>query len=168
VYRPGAQQGRQLRQVDKPLRVPGGPVIVGPVDDPENTMVSLARLMQQAADLLKCVRHVMPPRLDDGPPSDRPCHLVWRNGHALTADPSSIRHTERVMRVHALSLGEKRWPSLSKDVGHYLSHARCLVVVASTSDGGRSTNAVSYLMSGSGGFLWVWFLTNSQAKHSSH
>src|SRR5437868_5799166 len=61
AYRPGAQQVRQLGQVDEPLRVPGGPVIVGPVDDPENTVVSLGRLMQQGADLLRCVRHLVPP-----------------------------------------------------------------------------------------------------------
>src|SRR5881275_2503240 len=56
--RPGAQQVRQLRQVDEPLRVPGRPVIVRPVDDPENTMMSLACLMQQAADLLYCAGHL--------------------------------------------------------------------------------------------------------------
>src|ERR1700736_385937 len=60
AHRPGAQQVRQLRQVDEPLRVPGRPVIIGPVNDPENTMVSLARLMQQGADLLQCVRHLAP------------------------------------------------------------------------------------------------------------
>jgi len=32
-----------------------------PVDDPENTMVRLARLMQQGAYLLHCVRHPVPP-----------------------------------------------------------------------------------------------------------
>jgi hypothetical protein len=53
AHRPGAQQVRQLREVDEPLRVPGRPVIIGPVDDPENTMVSLARLLQQGADLLQ-------------------------------------------------------------------------------------------------------------------
>ena len=37
AHRPGAQQLRQLGQVDEPLRVPGRPVIVAPVDDPENT-----------------------------------------------------------------------------------------------------------------------------------
>jgi hypothetical protein len=39
AHRPGAQQVRQLGQVDEPLRVPGGPVIVGSVDDPVHTMV---------------------------------------------------------------------------------------------------------------------------------
>ncbi len=66
AYRPGAQQVRKLGQVDEPLRVSGRPVIVGPVDDPENTMVSLARLVQQGADLLRCVRHLVLPRIDDG------------------------------------------------------------------------------------------------------
>lgn len=33
AHGPGAQQVRQLRQVDEPLRIPGRPVIIGPVDD---------------------------------------------------------------------------------------------------------------------------------------
>jgi hypothetical protein len=41
--------------------VPGGPVIVGSVDDPEDAMVSLACLMQQAADVLKRFRHLVLP-----------------------------------------------------------------------------------------------------------
>jgi hypothetical protein len=48
AHRPGAQQVRQLGQVDEPLRIPGSPVIVGSVDDPENTVVSLARLCSKA------------------------------------------------------------------------------------------------------------------------
>ena len=39
AHRPGAQQVRQLGQVDEPLRVPGGPVIVGSVDDPAGDAV---------------------------------------------------------------------------------------------------------------------------------
>src|SRR6516162_7015132 len=58
---PGTQQVWQLRQVDEPLRVPGSPVVVGSIDDPENAMVGLARLMQQGADLLQCVRHLISP-----------------------------------------------------------------------------------------------------------
>ena len=38
--------------------VPGGPVVVGPVDDPEDTVVSLACLVRQGADLLQRVRHL--------------------------------------------------------------------------------------------------------------
>src|SRR5436190_7754403 len=72
AHGPCAQQVRQLGQVDEPLGVPGGPVIVGPVDDPENTMVSLARLMQQAADLLQCVRHLSLPGADGGVAMRRP------------------------------------------------------------------------------------------------
>ena len=56
AHRPGAQQVRQLGQVDEPLRVPRGPVIVGSVDDPVNTMMSLARLVQQPADLLSTAK----------------------------------------------------------------------------------------------------------------
>jgi hypothetical protein len=77
---PGAQQVRQLGKVDEPLRVSGGPVIVGSVDDPVNTMVSLARLMQQAADLLQRVRHVIPPRRDDGAATRPPGHVIWSGG----------------------------------------------------------------------------------------
>src|SRR5580704_6208499 len=82
AHRPGAQQVRQLGQVDEPRRVPGGPVIVGSVDDPVYTMVGLARLMQQVADLLQRVRHMIPPRRDDGAATRPPGHvtLVWRNG----------------------------------------------------------------------------------------
>jgi hypothetical protein len=47
AHRPGAQYVRQPGQANEPLRVPGGPVITGSIDDPENTMMSLARLMQQ-------------------------------------------------------------------------------------------------------------------------
>ena len=61
--RPDAGQVRQLRQVDESLRIPRSPVIVGPVGDPEDPVVSLARLMQQAADLLQCVCHLVPPRI---------------------------------------------------------------------------------------------------------
>src|SRR5690349_2426282 len=32
---PTTQQARKFRQVDQPLRIPGSPVIVRPVDDPE-------------------------------------------------------------------------------------------------------------------------------------
>ena len=45
AHGPDAEQARQLRQVDKPLRIPGRPVIVGPVNDPEDLVVSLACLM---------------------------------------------------------------------------------------------------------------------------
>ena len=37
AHRPGAQHVRQPGQVNEPLRVPGGPVITGSIDDPENT-----------------------------------------------------------------------------------------------------------------------------------
>src|SRR6185437_2732653 len=59
-HRAGAQQVRQLRQVDEPLRVPGSPVVVCSVDDPENAVVGLACLMEQCADLLQRVRHLIP------------------------------------------------------------------------------------------------------------
>ena len=62
----GAQQLRQFRQVDEPLRLPGSPVIVGSVDDTEHTMVGLARLMQQPADRLQSVRHLVPHRAENG------------------------------------------------------------------------------------------------------
>src|SRR5260370_6699390 len=65
AYGPGTHQIRKFRQIDEPLRVPGGPVVVGPVDDPEDTVVSLARLVQQGADLLQHVRHLVLPHIDD-------------------------------------------------------------------------------------------------------
>ena len=46
-------------------RVSGAVSIVGSLDDSEDTVVGLARFMQQAADLLPCVRHLVPPRIDD-------------------------------------------------------------------------------------------------------
>jgi len=61
AHGPDAQQGPQLREVDELLRIPARPVIVGPVDNPEHLVVRLACLMQQAADLLPCVRHVPNP-----------------------------------------------------------------------------------------------------------
>src|SRR6266478_7224010 len=80
AHGPGAEQVRQLRQVDKPLRIPRSPVIVGPVDDPEDLVVSLACLMQQAADLLWCACYLVPPRIEDGgalwPPRRGRC---WRH-----------------------------------------------------------------------------------------
>src|SRR6516162_310115 len=76
AYRPGAQRVRQLGQVDEPLCVPGGPVIVISVDDPEDTMMNLARLMQQAADLLHFACHLVPPRLDAGPAMGPPGHAI--------------------------------------------------------------------------------------------
>ena len=60
AHRPDTDQVRQLREVDESLRIPGSPVIVGPVDDPKDPVVSLACLMQQAADLLQCVCHLVP------------------------------------------------------------------------------------------------------------
>ena len=61
VHRPDAEQVRQFREIDELLRIPGRPVIVSPVDDPEHLVVRLARLMQQAADLLQCARHAPNP-----------------------------------------------------------------------------------------------------------
>ena len=42
----------KLGQVDQPVRVP---VVIGAVDDPEDTMVGLACLVRQATDLLQGV-----------------------------------------------------------------------------------------------------------------
>ena len=61
VHRPDAEQVRQFREIDELLRIPGRPVIVSPVDDPEHLVVRLACLMQQAADLLQCARHAPNP-----------------------------------------------------------------------------------------------------------
>jgi hypothetical protein len=50
--------------------------MVGSVDDPVNITVSPARLMQQAADLLQCVRHLISPRRDDGATTRPPGHAI--------------------------------------------------------------------------------------------
>src|SRR6185312_9300985 len=72
AHGPDAEQVRQFREVDEPLRIPRCPVIVDPVDDPEDLVVSLARLMQQAADLLQCARHLVPPHVEHGVPCGSP------------------------------------------------------------------------------------------------
>ena len=46
------EQRGQLGQVGQPVRIPAGPVVIGAIDNPEDMMVGLACLMQQAADLL--------------------------------------------------------------------------------------------------------------------
>src|SRR5262249_54735252 len=56
----GAQQRGQLGEVDKPVGVPAGPVIVGAVDNPEHLMVGLARLVEQSADLFGGGCHLLP------------------------------------------------------------------------------------------------------------
>jgi len=43
AHRPDAEQVRQFREIDELLRIPGRPVIVGPVDDPEHLVVRLAQ-----------------------------------------------------------------------------------------------------------------------------
>jgi hypothetical protein len=84
AHGPGAEQARQLREVDEPLRIPRCPVIVGPVDDPEDLVVSLARLMQQTADLLQCACHLVPPRL-----AGRGRHVAAPNWPLLASSRSS-------------------------------------------------------------------------------
>jgi hypothetical protein len=49
-------------------------------------MVSLARLMQQTADLFQCIRHVIP-RLDDGAAA-RPPGRAIQPGGSIPADRS--------------------------------------------------------------------------------
>jgi hypothetical protein len=45
------EQGGQFRKVDQPVRVPAGPIVVGSVHNPEDTMMYFACLLEQAADL---------------------------------------------------------------------------------------------------------------------
>src|SRR5271169_909069 len=52
-----SQQGRQLGEVDEPIRIPARPVIIGAVYDPEDTMMGLTCLVQEAADRLHCGGH---------------------------------------------------------------------------------------------------------------
>src|SRR5215467_9016159 len=53
----GSQQLRQLRKMDEPVRVPGGPVGIHPVGDPVNLMMGLAGLVQEFGDLPLDVTH---------------------------------------------------------------------------------------------------------------
>jgi hypothetical protein len=40
----------QLAGVEEPLRIPGRPVVIGPVGDPEHPVVGLGRLMEERRD----------------------------------------------------------------------------------------------------------------------
>src|SRR5215831_9878263 len=55
-----AEKRRQFGEVDEPVRIPAGPVVVGAVDDPEDAVVGLARLMEQGADLIHGGFHLIP------------------------------------------------------------------------------------------------------------
>src|SRR5215831_14071095 len=57
-----AEQRGQLGEVDEPVRIPAGPVVVGAVDDPEDAVVGLACLMEQRADLIHSGFHLVPLR----------------------------------------------------------------------------------------------------------
>lgn len=47
------EQCRQFGQVDESVRIPGSPIVVGSIDDTENTVVGVsAASVQQTADLL--------------------------------------------------------------------------------------------------------------------
>src|SRR5204863_359499 len=54
------EQVGQLREVDEPVRVPGGPIVVGPIADPEDDVVGLPGLVEQLADFLRSLVHVDP------------------------------------------------------------------------------------------------------------
>src|SRR5258708_12966170 len=56
-----SQQRGQLGEADQPVRIPAGPILVSPIHDPEDPMVGLSRLMEKAADLLRCGAHLFPP-----------------------------------------------------------------------------------------------------------
>jgi hypothetical protein len=47
-----AEQLRQLRQGDQPLGIPGRPVVIGPVADPEDPVVGLAASWSRSATLV--------------------------------------------------------------------------------------------------------------------
>src|SRR5271155_1113075 len=57
----GLEQRRQLGQVDEPPPIPARPVVVGSVDDAENTMMGLAGLTQKLTDLFRGSGHLVPP-----------------------------------------------------------------------------------------------------------
>jgi hypothetical protein len=75
----------QFGQVDQPVRIPAGPVVIGAIDNPEDTMVGLACLMGQVADLLQDCCHLI---VHDSKPRD---HQVTggpvgrNNGQAFAA-----------------------------------------------------------------------------------
>jgi hypothetical protein len=87
------------------------PVIVGPVDDPEDLVVGLARLMQQAADLLQCARHLVPPRIEDGAPCGCPAPAaadVIRVIMAVTARGSQRMAYRQLHRAARGMCGDSR------------------------------------------------------------
>ena len=76
AHRPGAQQVGFPGVVMRLCRALLYALIVGSVDDPVHAVMSLAGLVQQAADLLQGVRHVIPPRGDDGAATRPPGHAI--------------------------------------------------------------------------------------------
>src|SRR5216683_5641089 len=69
----GVQQRGQFGEVDKPVGVPGGPVVVGTINDPEHAMVGFAGLVEQVTDLL----------------GGGGCHLVPRRGRSGVLCPGA-------------------------------------------------------------------------------
>src|SRR5262249_54090048 len=51
------QQRGQLGEIDQPVGIPAGPVVIGAIHDPEDTMMGLGCLMEEAACLVESVCH---------------------------------------------------------------------------------------------------------------
>ena len=47
------KQFAKLREVDEPVRVPGGPIVVGAVRDSKDLVMGLCCLMQEASDAIE-------------------------------------------------------------------------------------------------------------------
>src|ERR1700733_5776210 len=56
----GTEQGRQFREINQPVRVPAGPIVISPIHDPENPVVSLGNLLQEVTDLPFGAVHLSP------------------------------------------------------------------------------------------------------------
>src|SRR5260370_477825 len=84
----GAQKRGQFGEVDKPVGVPAGPVVVGAVDNPEHAMVGLASLVKQSADLFGGGCHLLPLRWE-GPAG---CVQASSLSRARAKDPGNDPH----------------------------------------------------------------------------
>src|SRR5215470_3446397 len=51
------QQRGQLGEIDQPVGIPAGPVVIGAIHDPEDTMMGLGCLMEETACLVESVCH---------------------------------------------------------------------------------------------------------------
>src|SRR5260370_4795883 len=86
-----SQQRGQLGEADQPVRIPAGPILVSPIHDPEDPMVGFSRLMEQAADLLRCGAHLLTPVRPPG----------WQYRAVLALAPSNVPATNDSAKARA-------------------------------------------------------------------